>query len=162
MRKNDPKVCNYELFRITLYYEFVRRLNCWLHIPLEIMKNSYQPTDAEMAILQILWQVGPSTVREINERLNEKKEVGYTTTLKIMQIMADKSIVVRDTSSRTHIYSAAIDMKDTQRSMLKSFIANTFGGSTTSLVLQALGDTDANETELKEIKDLIDKIEKDH
>jgi len=125
------------------------------------MKKSSGPTDAELEILQILWNKGPVTVREVNEILSETKDVGYTTTLKIMQIMAEKSIVKRDTSQKTHIYSAAIEKSDTQSSMLQTFIANTFGGSTASLVLQALGDNKANNDELKEIKSLIEKLEKE-
>jgi len=123
------------------------------------MSKKYSPTESEMEILQILWQGGSCTVREVHNILAEKKEVGYTTTLKIMQIMAEKGLVLRDTSSRTHIYTAAIDQESTQQNMLNSFIANTFGGSATSLVLQALGNHNANAAELKEIKDLIAKIE---
>ncbi len=124
------------------------------------MKKSQRPTESEMEILQILWQNGSCTVREVNEILSERKEVGYTTTLKIMQIMADKNLVMRDTSSRTHIYTAAIDQVSTQNSMLNTFITNTFGGSASSLVLQALGNYKTNDLELKEIKNLIEKIEK--
>ena len=123
------------------------------------MKKSQSPTESEMEILQILWQNGSCTVREVNEILSENKEVGYTTTLKIMQIMADKAIVLRDTSSRTHIYTAAIDQEKTQNSMLNTFISKTFGGSASSLVLQALGNHQTNDTELQEIKELIEKIE---
>ncbi|MEE9372578.1 MAG: BlaI/MecI/CopY family transcriptional regulator [Saprospiraceae bacterium] len=126
------------------------------------MKKSQNPTESEMEILQILWHNGSCTVREVNEVLSEKKDVGYTTTLKIMQIMADKNIVLRDTSSRTHIYTAAIDQKNTQQSMLNKFITNTFAGSASSLVLQALGNHKTNDDELKEIKSLIEKIEKGH
>ena len=124
------------------------------------MSKKNNPTDSEMEILQLLWQNGSCTVREVHEILSDKKEVGYTTTLKIMQIMADKQLVLRDTSSRTHIYTAAIDQKSTQRNMLSNFISNTFGGSASSLVLQALGNHKANADELQEIKDLIAEIEK--
>ena len=123
------------------------------------MKRSQGPTESEMEILQILWQIGSCTVREVHETLSEKKDVGYTTTLKIMQIMADKNLVLRDTSSRTHVYTAAIDQESTQKSMLSNFITNTFGGSASSLVLQALGNHKTNDIELREIKNLIEQIE---
>ena len=123
------------------------------------MKRSQGPTESEMEILQILWQNGSCTVREVHETLSEKKDVGYTTTLKIMQIMADKNLVLRDTSSRTHVYTAAIDQESTQKSMLSNFITNTFGGSASSLVLQALGNHKTNDSELREIKNLIEQIE---
>ena len=115
--------------------------------------------------MSVIWAVtnGPSSVRFVNDELNKHRNggVGYTTTLKIMQIMADKNMVLRDTSSRTHIYTAAIDQKKTQNSMLNSFITNTFGGSASSLVLQALGNHKTNDEELKQIKILIEKIEND-
>jgi len=127
-----------------------------------------KPTESELAILQILWKHGPSTVREVNERLNEKraknsKEIGYTTTLKIMQLMAekDKHLVVRDTSSRTHIYKAQVQEKDTKTSIMKDFINSTFSGSATKMVLQALGTQKPSQKELDEIKSLIDQLEKD-
>lgn len=118
-----------------------------------------KPTDAELKILQILWQNGPSSVRFVNDKLNEEKEVGYTTTLKIMQIMADKELVKRNTESRTHIYEPLIEEDATQKQLLKKFVDATFRGSAMKLVMQALGNHEASEAELEKIKALIKKIE---
>ena len=103
-----------------------------------------KPTDAELEILQILWENGPSSVRFVNDQLNEKRakdqrEVGYTTTLKIMQLMVEKEIATRNTDNRTHIYIPKIDESDTKKALLKTFVDTTFRGSAMNLVLQALG-----------------------
>lgn len=123
-----------------------------------------KPTDSELAILQILWENGESSVREVNDQLNDQntsgKEIGYTTTLKLMQIMLDKNLVSRNTDSRTHIYSAAISESETQGKLLDQFVDATFRGSAMKLVMQALGNHKASSEELDEIKALIDKIEK--
>lgn len=121
-------------------------------------KNS--PTESELEILQILWETGPVSVRAVNEQLNEKREVGYTTTLKIMQIMTEKGLVTRNTESRTHIYHSAVKEHETQTSLLDSFIKKTYRGSAMRLVMQALGQEEATENELEELKQLISKIEK--
>ena len=89
-------------------------------------KSIPRPTEAELEILQVLWQHGPSSVRFVNEQLNTKREVGYTTTLKLMQIMVEKGLAHRNTDSRTHIYKAAIAEEDTQEKLLKSFVDSTF------------------------------------
>ena len=120
---------------------------------------SFKPTDSELEILQILWENGPSNVRFVNDKLNEAREVGYTTTLKIMQIMSEKNIVSRNTDSRTHIYSAAVDETEARKNLLEKFVDTTFRGSAMSLVMQALGNHDASTEELDEIKALIRKIE---
>lgn len=124
-----------------------------------------KPTDSELAILQILWENGESSVREVNDQLNDQntssKEIGYTTTLKLMQIMLDKNLVSRNTDSRTHIYSAAISESETQGKLLDQFVDATFRGSAMKLVMQALGNHKASSEELDEIKALIDKIEKE-
>jgi predicted transcriptional regulator len=122
-------------------------------------ENNIKPTDSELQILQVLWDKGPSSVREVNEILNEIKETGYTTTLKLMQIMTEKDLVSRDTTQRTHIYTAAVAREATQSSLLQSFLKSTFQGSAKALVLQALGSNTASEQELQEIKDLIDKLQ---
>jgi predicted transcriptional regulator len=119
-----------------------------------------RPTESELEILQILWQFGPSSVRFVNEKLNEERKVGYTTTLKLMQIMADKGLAERDTKSRTHIYNAAMNEKETQGFLLKEFVDNAFRGSAKKLVLQALGNHSTTPEELAEIKALIAQIEK--
>lgn len=122
-------------------------------------KQTPKPTESELEILQILWQQGPSTVRFVNEQLNQKKEVGYTTTLKIMQIMADKDLVKRNEESRSHIYEANVNEEDTQKHMLDKFLNLTFRGSASKLVMQALGSHKATKAELEEIRKLIDKME---
>jgi predicted transcriptional regulator len=121
------------------------------------------PTESELAILQQLWSHGPATVREINERLNERsdKATGYTTTLKLMQLMAEKGLVTRDESQRSHVYTAAVAQEKTQKSLLGKFLDNTFGGSRSELVLRALGDGEATADELAAIKRLIDQLEKE-
>lgn len=123
------------------------------------MKQTPQPTDSELEILQLLWQNGESTVRQINELLNEKREVGYTTTLKLMQIMLEKDLVERDANQRTHIYSAKVTEGATQKKLLERFVDATFRGSSLKLVMQALGNHDTTQEELEEIKDLIKRIE---
>ncbi len=124
-------------------------------------KQHIKPTDAELEVLQILWQAGPSSVRDVNEKLNQAREVGYTTTLKIMQIMAEKGLVERDTSSRTHIYSAAADETATQNTLVDKLVNQAFRGSAMRLVMQALGNHKASNEELDEIKALIQKMEEE-
>ena len=131
-----------------------------------LMKRFSKPTDSELAILQILWEYGPSSVRFVNDKLNEQnmgsKEIGYTTTLKLMQIMLqDKKLVTRNTDSRTHIYKAAVSESETQGHLLEEFVDSTFRGSAMKLVMQALGNHQASTEELDQIKALIKKIEKD-
>lgn len=120
-----------------------------------------KPTESELAILQILWEEGPSTVREVHEILNRKKESGYTTTLKIMQIMVEKSIATRDASSKVHIYKPNVEQQKVQKNLLKDFVEATFSGSATQLVMQALGNHKTSKEELEQIKELISKIESD-
>ncbi len=123
-----------------------------------------QPTEAELEILTVLWEQGPVTVREVNDKLNERrtdpKEIGYTTTLKLLQIMFEKELVARNADARTHIYSAAIAQTDVQRNMLQRLVDTAFQGSAMQMVMQALGDHDASTEELQEIKALIEKVEK--
>ena len=124
--------------------------------------NLPQPTNAELEILQILWKAGPSTVRFVNEQLSEQqeKEIRYTTTLKLMQIMTEKKLLSRNTDTRTHIYLAEAVQGDTQKALLKKFVDATFQGSAMNLVMQALGNHETSQQELDEIKALIEKIEK--
>lgn len=121
-------------------------------------KNN-KPTESELAILQILWEHGASSVRFVNDELNKQREVGYTTTLKIMQIMVDKGLAIRNTDSRTHIYEANVQEDSTQNSLLKSFVNTAFRGSAMKMVMQALGNSKASQEELDEIKDLIKRME---
>ena len=120
-----------------------------------------KPTDSELEILQVLWKNGPSTVRFVNEKLNEKRKVGYTTTLKIMQIMIDKELLVREGYGRIHIYSAVVKEDETQSALLDKMVNTAFGGSAMKLVMQALGNHKPSRDELQQIRDLIDNIEKE-
>ena len=118
-----------------------------------------KPTESELEILKVLWSVGACTVRQVNDRLNESREVGYTTTLKIMQIMAQKKLVNRDESARTHVYSAAVNEGDIKNALVDRLMDTAFSGSASQLVMQALGRGKASQQELDKIKDLIKKLE---
>ncbi|TFV96118.1 BlaI/MecI/CopY family transcriptional regulator [Algoriphagus kandeliae] len=118
-----------------------------------------KPTEAELEILSLLWEMKEASVRQIHERLSETKETGYTTTLKIMQIMHAKGMVTRDEKSRTHIYRAAIKQGETQKSLLKNLMNSAFGGSAKSLVMQALGQEEPSKEELDEIRAFLDQLE---
>ena len=117
-----------------------------------------RPTDAELEILQVLWQRGPSTVREVNEVLSDRREVGYTTTLKLMQIMVEKGLARRNTETRVHVYTAAVEEAATQQRLLDQFLDTAFRGSAASLIMQALGNHPASPEELDEIKELIRRM----
>ena len=127
------------------------------------MASKYiKPTESELEILQILWVKGLATVREVHEELTQIKDVGYTTTLKLMQIMHDKGLVKRDESMRTHVYQAAVNKEKTQKHILSKMIDSLFGGSSTQLVLQALGNGDgkASAEEIEQIQTLLDNLKK--
>ncbi len=119
-----------------------------------------KPTESELEILQVLWLKGIASVREVHEELSKTKEAGYTTTLKLMQIMHEKGLVKRDDSVKTHIYQPAVSREKTQKHLLGKMINTVFGGSTTELVLQALGNHKASPQELEEIQQLIDNLKK--
>ncbi len=121
----------------------------------------FQPTDAELEILQVLWESGPSTVRFVNECLNKKKKVGYTTTLKIMQIMADKHILSRHKKGKTHIYTPVLKENETQSLLVDKLLKVAFKGSASKLVMQTLGNKKTSIEELQKIKELIANLEKD-
>ncbi|MFN2439203.1 MAG: BlaI/MecI/CopY family transcriptional regulator [Chitinophagaceae bacterium] len=125
------------------------------------MASKYiKPTESELEILQILWIRGIATVREVHEELGKTKDVGYTTTLKLMQIMHEKGLVKRDESMRTHIYQPAVNKEKTQKHLLEKMIDSLFGGSSTQLVLQALGEHKSNPEELEKIQALLDNLKK--
>ena len=124
-------------------------------------KSAARPTAAELEILQILWQSGPATVRAVNDRLNEGRGVGYTTTLKLMQIMFEKGLLIRDESARSHVYSPAAPAKETQGAILDRLVKSAFGGSAARLVLSALGGHAASKQEISEIRALLDRLEGD-
>jgi BlaI family penicillinase repressor len=119
-----------------------------------------KPTESELEILQILWSKGLATVREVHEELASSKDVGYTTTLKLMQIMHEKGLVKRDDSMRTHVYQAAVNKEKTQKHLLGKMIDSLFGGSPTQLVIQALGEHKASPEELQKIQALLDELKK--
>lgn len=122
------------------------------------------PTDAELDILQVLWEKSPETVRFVNDELNKRrgadeKEIGYTTTLKIMQLMLDKGLLTREIVERSHIYKPAVSQEVTQTQVLKGVMDTAFGGSASSLVMRALGSGATKPEDLEKIKELIKKIE---
>jgi predicted transcriptional regulator len=126
------------------------------------MTDNIQPTQGELEILQILWKKGPSTVREVNEILNatQDKSIGYTTTLKIMQIMFEKNLLSRNDSQRTHVYNAEVREGNIQSALLDRFLEAAYKGSASKLALHLLGNHKTTPDELAEIRALIDKLEK--
>lgn len=120
-----------------------------------------RPTDAELAILRVLWERGPSTVREVHDALSATQATGYTTVLKLMQIMTEKGLVVRDESERAHVYEARHSQQKMQRQIVSDVIERAFGGSPAKLVMQALSGRKASSEELNEIRELLDKLEGD-
>jgi|APTNR8051073442_1049403.scaffolds.fasta_scaffold00490_3 predicted transcriptional regulator len=121
-----------------------------------------EPTRAELDILQVLWEDGPSTVRAVNERLNaQKKAVQYTSTLKQMQLMVEKGMLLRDESNMKHVYSAAIDEQPTKSALLDRFVDTMYKGSPSSLMMQLLGNKKTSKTELDAIRNLLDQMDSD-
>jgi BlaI family transcriptional regulator, penicillinase repressor len=123
-------------------------------------KTLPRPTDAELAILKVLWRRGPSTVREVFETLGEERGTGYTTVLKLMQIMAAKRLVKRDEGERAHRYEAALAEDETQRRLVGELLQKAFDGSAKKLVLQALSSKRASAEELAEIRRMLDELER--
>ena len=118
-----------------------------------------RPTDAELAILGVLWERGPSTVRDVHDELNRHTPTGYTTVLKMLQIMTEKGLVVRDEAQRAHIYESRYSEQKTQRQLLSDLADRAFGGSAAKLVMQALSGRKANSDELNAIRHLLDRLE---
>ncbi|WP_026374949.1 BlaI/MecI/CopY family transcriptional regulator [Aestuariibacter salexigens] len=116
------------------------------------------PTSTELQLLKILWTLGPSTVRQVHQRVSEVQEVGYTTVLKMFQIMHEKGLVTRDESSRAHIYKANYTEAQTQSSIVSDMLNKAFGGSKSELVLRALGES-ASREEIAEIRRVLDSLE---
>jgi predicted transcriptional regulator len=115
-----------------------------------------KPTDAELAILRILWERGPSTVRQVHEQLARDRQAAYTTALKLLQIMTEKGLVERDERERTHVYKARLSEDQTQRQLVRDLLDRAFGGSAGKLVMQALAAKRASPDELREIRKAID------
>ncbi len=122
-------------------------------------ENPVKPTESELEILQIIWRIGPSTVRQIHDILSVKKDVGYTTTLKLLQIMDQKGIVITDKSKRTHRYFPRYKEEETQKTLVDQLLSLAFGGSASKLVMSALGSAQPRPEEIEEIKSLIQKWE---
>ena len=118
-----------------------------------------KPTDAELSILRALWDCGPSTVRTIWEQLNPEHQTGYTTILKLMQIMFEKGLLRRDETERSHVYSASLTQEQTQRQVVGHVLERVFAGSAPRLVMQALAGRKASREELAEIRRLLDEME---
>jgi BlaI family transcriptional regulator, penicillinase repressor len=124
-------------------------------------KPTPKPTDSELEILRVLWEKGPSTVKIVNEQLNKIRLVGYTTTLKLLQIMHEKGLVVRNDNERSHIYDSAIAETDIQNALVNKLLTTVFSGSASKLVMQVLGNSNTSKEELIKIKELLNKIERD-
>lgn len=130
-------------------YEIIRK----------ILDMEIKPTESELEILQVIWKRGQCTVRDVHEELSKNKDAGYTTTLKLMQIMHDKGLVERDTTSKTHLYKAVITREQAQQTALDKIISTVFKGSTSDLVIQALGHHRASKDEIDAIKDYLAQFE---
>lgn len=120
-----------------------------------------RPTDAELAILQVLWDAGPNTVRGVYRQLNQNRKTGYTTVLKLMQIMTDKGLVARDLSVRPQVYRAVRSQGHTQRQLVGHLVERAFSGSPGNLVLQALSTKKASAEERRQIRELLDRLERE-
>ena len=118
-----------------------------------------KPTDSELEILHVLWTDGPSTVKHVNEKLNMKRETGYTTTLKLMQIMNDKGLVERDENERSHVYKPSLKESAIQKILLDKLLETAFSGSAAKLVMQALGSSKTSKEELQKIREYLNKID---
>jgi len=118
-----------------------------------------EPTKSELEILQVLWRLGPSTVREVNNELIKVKDTNYTTSLKFMQLMADKGLLTRDESQMKHVYSVAEEEQKTKSHLLDKFVDSMYNGSATKLVMQLIGNKNTSQQELQEIKDLLKNLE---
>ena len=123
-------------------------------------QNTPRPTDAELEILSVLWERGPSTVRDVHERLSETKDTGYTTVLKLMQIMSEKGLVRRDERERAHRYEARLPQEQTQRQLVGDLLDKAFQGSAMKLVMHALATKKASAAELSEIRRVLDEFER--
>jgi len=120
-----------------------------------------RPTDAELAILRILWDRGPSTVRQVHDMLARERQAAYTTALKLLQIMTEKGLVERDERDRTHVYRARLGEEQTQRQLVRDLVDRAFGGSAMKLVMQALASKRASAEELRDIRQAIDEARSD-
>ena len=121
------------------------------------MSKTPRPTDAELAILRVLWQLGPSTVRQVHDVLTRERPTAYTTALKLLQIMIEKGLVRRDETDRTHVYHPRLTEEQTQRQLIRDLVDRASGGSSSKLVLQALASKRASSDELAEIRRMLER-----
>ena len=124
-------------------------------------KSPPLPTDSELEILHVLWSRGPSTVREVHTALGPDRDTGYTGVLKLLQIMLDKRLVARDDRARSHVYTAAVERDPTEQRLVADFARRAFGGSAAGLALRALSGTPATPAELRAIRELVARLEKE-
>ena len=118
-----------------------------------------RPTDAELSILRVLWERGPSTVRQVHDVLSVDRDFAYTTTLKLLQLMTEKGVTIREEDGRVHLYRAAVAQEETQRHLIRDLVDRAFGGSPSQLVMQALAAKPASAEELREIRRLLKEHE---
>ena len=142
---------------------FVRNISyLWFMIGKKNNDKKMDPTKSELEILQVLWKHGPATVRFVNDKLNEEtRPVQYTTTLKLMQIMAEKGILARDETNMKHIYRAALEEQKTKGYLLQRFVDSMYQGSASGLMLQLLGNKKTSRKEIQAIKDLLNKLDQE-
>ena len=141
--------------------DYEKRLRIFITIKFVVMSaKAIKPTESELEILQVLWDKGEATVREVHEELAKVKDIGYTTALKLLQIMFEKGLVSRDDSAKTHIYKPAVTREKTQKQLVGKMIHTLFSGSPGQLVMQALGNHNASKEELDEIQRLLDSLKK--
>lgn len=133
--------------------------NVFVIIAAMIKPSTHRPTKLELAILRVLWQDGPATVREVLARLNKTQDAGYTTVLKMLQIMTDKQLVVRDETTRPQVYRARHSRQKTQQQLLKDLVQRAFDGSVKSLIMQALSTTKSSPEDLEAMERLLDRVE---
>jgi BlaI family transcriptional regulator, penicillinase repressor len=155
----SPSLCNKIFLNNNL---FVRKISyLWMEMNKKDQKKQPEPTKSELEILQVLWEIGPSTVREVHNALMKQKDVNYTTTLKLMQIMADKGILARDESQMKHVYRVAEEEQKTKDRMLEKFVDSMYKGSASRLVMRLLGNKKTSKEDLKAIKAMLNKLEKE-
>lgn len=147
-KKILPKIC---IVRFLFYL--------WVMVSINDPYIPAEPTKSELEILQVLWDKGPSTVREVNNELIKHRDVNYTTTLKQMQIMADKRLLNRDQGQMKHVYSVAVEEQKLKAHLLAKFVDSMYKGSASKLVMQLIGNKNTSRRDLQEIKDMIKKLE---
>jgi predicted transcriptional regulator len=149
-------VDNYEDVRIYWQYELKEHV---IEGDIDMARpKTSRPTNRELTILRILWDQGPSTVREVNEVMDKDRDTGYTTTLKLMQIMAEKGLLIRDESQRQHVYKPAITRERTQKQLVGDLLERAFSGSTEKLVMRALSAKKVSAKELERIRKMFDEL----